>query len=32
MQYVERLGYSLSEEDAEAVFEAFKKIAASRSA
>ena len=30
MQYVERLGYSLSDEDAEAVFEAFKKIAASK--
>ena len=26
MQYVERLGYSLSDEDAAAVFEAFKKI------
>ena len=30
MQYVERLGYSLSDEDAAAVFEAFKKIAASK--
>ena len=30
MQYVERLGYSLSDEDAAAVFEAFKKIAANK--
>lgn len=30
MRYVERLGYSLSEEDAAAVFEAFKKIAANK--
>ena len=30
MRYVERLGYSLSDEDAAAVFEAFKKIAASK--
>ena len=30
MQYVEKLGYSLSDEDAAAVFEAFKKIAASK--
>ena len=30
MRYVERLGYSLSDEDAAAVFEAFKKIAANK--
>lgn len=30
MQYVERLGYSLSDEDAAAVFEAFKKIATNK--
>ena len=30
MQYVERLGYSLSDEDAAAVFEAFKKTAANK--
>ncbi len=30
MGYVERLGYSLSDEDAAAVFEAFKKIAANK--
>ena len=30
MQYVERLGYSLSDEDAASVFEAFKKIAANK--
>ena len=30
LQYVERLGYSLSDEDAAAVFEAFKKIAANK--
>ena len=30
MQYVERLGYSLSDEDAATVFEAFKKIAANK--
>ncbi len=30
MQYVERLGYSLSDEDAAAVFEAFRKIAANK--
>ncbi len=30
MQYVERLGYSLSDEDVAAVFEAFKKIAANK--
>ena len=30
MRYVERLGYSLSDEDAAAVFEAFKKIASNK--
>ena len=30
MQYVERLGYSLSDEDAASVFEAFRKIAANK--